>query len=69
MVEVEPTTATIDFSTIVNEVIQHFAAQSGTQVTITVEVEARSTQGFDASFQRTINENCAVLKFRKPSFD
>lgn len=69
VVEVDATTATMDFSTIVNEVIQHFAAQTGTDVTITVEVEAQSSQGFDAAFQRTINENCAVLKFRKPSFD
>jgi hypothetical protein len=69
LVEVDATTATMDFSTIVNEVIQHFAVQAGTDVTITVEVEARSSQGFDAAFQRTISENCAVLKFRKPSFE
>ena len=68
-VEVDATTATMDFSTIVNEVIQHFAAQAGTEVTITVEIEARSPQGFDAAFQRTISENCAVLKFNRPNFE
>lgn len=68
-VEVEATTATMNFSTIVGEVIQHFAAQTGTEVTITVEVEAYTPQGFDAGFQRTIKENCAVLKFRNPTFE
>ena len=69
LVEVDATTATMDFSTIVNEVIQHFAARTGTEVTITVEIEARAADGFDAVFQRTIKENCGVLKFRKPSFE
>ena len=68
-VEVDATTATMDFSTIVNEVIQHFAAQSGVDVTVTVEIEARSRDGFDAGLQRTIKENCGVLKFRSANFE
>jgi predicted AAA+ superfamily ATPase len=69
LVEVDATTATMDFSTIVNEVIQHFAAQSGVDVTVTVEIEARSRSGFDAGLQRTIKENCGVLKFRSANFE
>ena len=68
-VEVDATTATMDFSTMVNEVVQHFAAQAGTDVTITVEIEAQSQQGFESAFQRTIRENCGVLKFRASSFE
>jgi hypothetical protein len=63
------TTATMDFSTIVNEVIQHFAAQSGVDVTVTVEIEARTRDGFEAALQRTIKENCGVLKFRSANFE
>jgi predicted AAA+ superfamily ATPase len=68
-VEVDAPTATMDFSTIVNEVIQHFAAQSGVDVTVTVEIEARTKQGFDAGLQRAVKENCGVLKFRSANFE
>ncbi|MDD2610199.1 MAG: DUF499 domain-containing protein [Giesbergeria sp.] len=69
MVEVDATTATINFSTIVNEVIQHFAALNGVDVTVTVEIEARTRDGFDDGLQRTIKENCGVLKFRSADFE
>ena len=59
----------MDFSTVVNEVIQHFAAQAGVDVTVTVEIEARSSSGFDANLQRTVKENCGVLKFRSANFE
>ena len=68
-VEVDATTATMDFSTIVNEVIQHFAAQTGVDVTVTVEIEARTRQGFEAGLQRAVKENCGVLKFRSANFE
>ena len=68
-VEVDATTATMDFSIIVNEVIQHFAAQSGVDVTVTVEIEARTKQGFEAGLQRSVKENCGVLKFRSANFE
>ena len=69
LVNLDATTATMDFSTIVNEVIQHFAAQSGVDVTVTVEIEARTRDGFEAGLQRTIKENCGVLKFRSADFE
>ena len=69
MVEVDATTATMDFSTIVNEVVQHFAAQSGVDVTVNIEIEARSKQGFESGLQRVIKENCGVLKFRSANFE
>ncbi|GAB2743953.1 ATP-binding protein [Melaminivora jejuensis] len=68
-VAVDATTATMDFSTIVNEVVQHFAARVGVEVTVTIEVEAHAPEGFEAGLQRTVKENCGVLKFRTAEFD
>ena len=68
-VQVDATTATMDFSTIVNEVIQHFAALTGVDMTVTVEIEARTKQGFEAGLQRAVKENCGVLKFRSANFE
>ena len=68
-VEVEADVATLDFSTIVNEVIQNFTAQTGVEVKITVEIEAQYREGFQAALQRAIKENCAVLKFRNAEFE
>jgi aspartate aminotransferase-like enzyme len=67
-VEVDADVATLDFSTIVNEVIQNFTAQTGVEVKITVEIQAHSREGFEAALQRAIKENCAVLKFRNAEF-
>jgi predicted AAA+ superfamily ATPase len=68
-VEVDADVATLDFSTIVNEVIQNFTAQTGVEVKITVEIEAQYREGFQAALQRAIKENCAVLKFRNAEFE
>ena len=67
--ELDPDKASLDFSQIANEVIQHFTAQTGVEVTITVEIEARFRDGFQAALQRTIKENCGVLKFKSASFE
>lgn len=69
LVELNAVTATMDFSTIVNEVLQHFSAQAGVGVTVTVEIEATSHQGFEPSLQRTVKENCGVLKFKSADFE
>jgi hypothetical protein len=50
-------------------VVQQFTAQLGVDVTITVEIEAHKADGFDESLQRTIKENCNVLKFSAAEFD
>lgn len=72
VVSLDAVTATMDFSTLANEVIQHFAAQAGVEVTVTVEIEAKlspGTGGFDPALQRTIKENCAVLRFQTAEFE
>jgi hypothetical protein len=57
------------FTEIVDGVIQHFTAQYGTGVTITVEVEARRADGFDAKLVRVVSENAKVLKFKTSEFE
>lgn len=69
VVGVDAVSATLDFAKVVDEVIQHFAAQSGTTVTVTVEIEATSVKGFDSSMQRTVKENCGVLRFKTSEFE
>ena len=68
-VALNPVTATMNFSDIVNEVVQHFTAKIDTEVTIKVEVEAKSSSGFDETLQRTIKENCTVLNFSNAEFE
>lgn len=38
------------------EMTQQFAAQAGVDVTATVKIEARSTQGFDGGLQRAVSK-------------
>lgn len=68
-VQVSADTATLDFSKIVNEVIQHFSSQAGVDVQLTVEIEARTRDGFSVTLQRTVRENCASLAFRGAGFE
>lgn len=69
VVGLDAISATLDFSKVVDEVIQHFAAQTGTVVSVTVEIEATSSKGFDTGMQRTVKENCGVLRFRTSEFE
>jgi hypothetical protein len=68
-VDLDAVKAKMDFATIMDEVIQQFTAQVGVDVTISVEIEARKKDGFDESLQRTIKENCNVLKFSSSEFE
>jgi predicted AAA+ superfamily ATPase len=69
-VEIDPDTATMRFSDVVNEVVQHLTSRVGVKVSITVEINAEAQQGFDASLQRTVKENCASLGFEgRPEFE
>ena len=65
----EPVQATMVFSDVVNEVVQHFTSQLNTDVDITVEIQARSQEGFDETLQRTVKENCTSLNFMNAEFE
>ena len=68
-VSLDPVRAKMDFAAIMDEVVQQFTAQLGVEVTISVEIEARSKAGFDDGLQRTVKENCNVLGFRNSEFE
>lgn len=68
-IELDPVKAKMDFATIVDEVVQQFTAKLGVEVSISVEIQAKSKDGFDESLQRTIKENCNVLRFSSSEFE
>tara|TARA_R110002072_G_scaffold226343_4_gene383335 strand:+ start:3434 stop:6259 length:2826 start_codon:yes stop_codon:yes gene_type:complete len=68
-IRLDPVRAKMDFATIVDEVVQQFTAKLGVEVSISVEIQANSKDGFDEGLQRTINENCNVLKFVSAEFE
>ena len=65
----DPISAKGDFGTIVDEVVQHFTAKYGTEVTIRVEVQAERPSGFDEQVQRTVRANCGTLGFTSAEFE
>lgn len=68
-VSLEPIRAAMDFATIVTEVVQQFTSKLGVNVKINVEIQAISKDGFDEATQRTVKENCNVLKFTNAEFE
>jgi len=68
-IDLDPVKAKIDFATIVDEVVQQFTAKLGVEVSISVEIQAKSKDGFDEALQRTIKENCNVLRFGSAEFE
>lgn len=67
--EITPPDPVGSFTEIVDSVIGHFTAQYGTAVTITVDVEARRGEPFDAKLVRVVSENAKVLKFKTAEFE
>lgn len=68
-IDLDPVKAKMDFATIVDEVVQQFTAKLGVEVSISVEIQAKSKNGFDEALQRTIKENCNVLRFSSSEFE
>lgn len=68
-IEVDPVKAKMDFAQIVDEIIEQFTARVSVDVTISIDIQAKSTTGFDENLQRTIKENCSVLKFGSAEFE
>ncbi|MDN6180706.1 MAG: DUF499 domain-containing protein [Halomonas subglaciescola] len=67
--DLDPLKAKMDFATLVDEVVEQFTMRTGVEVKISVEIEATSQDGFDEGLQRTIKENCSVLKFSSSEFE
>jgi len=57
------------FSDVVQNVVEHFAAQYGTEVSVVVDIEARRPDGFDGPLVRVIRENAKTLRFMTADFE
>ncbi|MCW7753212.1 hypothetical protein OOT00_04335 [Desulfobotulus sp. H1] len=68
-VSLDPVRAKMDFNVLMDEVVQQFTARLGVDVEISVEIHAKNKDGFDENIQRSIRENCSVLKFDAAEFD
>ncbi|WP_235808115.1 ATP-binding protein [Methanoculleus horonobensis] len=68
-VEVDPITAKMTFSQIVDEVVAQFTSRPGTAVAIKIEISAVDTKGFDENLQRAVRENGTLLKFKSAEFE
>ena len=67
--ELDPVKAQIEFSDIVNEIVQQFTSRVGVEVKIHIDIRASTTDGFDEALQRTVKENCNVLKINTNEFE
>jgi hypothetical protein len=45
------------------------ANRNGTQVRISIDIEAETSDPFDDSIQRAVKENCNQLNFKNSEFD
>lgn len=66
--ELDPKQAKLQFSDIYDEIIEQFTTR-GISVKLSFEIEANHETGFDEGLQRTIKENCGVLKFNNVDFE
>ncbi|WP_462174543.1 ATP-binding protein [Pseudoalteromonas gelatinilytica] len=68
-VNLNATSAKMEFSDIVDEVLEQFTLKTGVNVKISVEIEAQYAEGFDEALQRAVKENCNVLRFGNAEFE
>ncbi|HZZ84895.1 MAG TPA: DUF499 domain-containing protein [Anaeromyxobacteraceae bacterium] len=67
--KVDPADPISSFTEIVQNVIEHFQSQYGTEVVITVDVEAKKLSGFDTKTVRDVKENAKALSFSTAEFE
>lgn len=67
--ELNPDRYAMDFKKISDEVLAHLAATPGVNLTVRVEIEATTSEGFDQNRVRTISENANQLKFEQSGFE
>ena len=58
-----------DASAIADEVLQHLTSSIGSKVKVTLEIEAKVTEGIPDNVIRTVSENCKTLKFTSQGFE
>jgi predicted AAA+ superfamily ATPase len=68
-INLDPVKAKMDFAKIVDEVLLQFTSKSNTKVSISIEIQADTTDSFDEGLQRVVRENCNVLGFGNAEFE
>jgi predicted AAA+ superfamily ATPase len=68
-VEVNPLRVGLDASKIAEEVIAHLVGQAGSNVTVTIEIEASLPNGASDQVIRTVTENSRTLRFSSAEFE
>lgn len=68
-VELDPVKASLQFSNIVNEVVELFTAAPGSRVRIRVDIDVLNRSGFEDGTVRAARENTKTLKFDSSEFD
>jgi predicted AAA+ superfamily ATPase len=58
-----------DVQRYVEEIIQHLTMVDGARISISLEVQAETGNGFDQQTVRTITENCRTLRVRDSGFE
>jgi hypothetical protein len=58
-----------DAAQIAEEIVQRLAGVVDTDVTVTVEIEARTPEGFPSDVVRTVSENGQTLKLDSFGFE
>jgi hypothetical protein len=65
-VKLDPTRASLQMSTFMEEVMSHLQALPGAQIEMTLEVQVNAAGGIDEQTARIVLENSAQLKVDKP---
>jgi len=65
----DPTRVGRDAGRIADEVVAHLVGFVGSNVTVTLEIEADITPGTPENIVRVVTENCRTLKFSDAGFE
>ena len=68
-ISLDPQTLSTGAGKVSKEVVQHLLSLLGTDVKVTIEIDAESAEGFPDNVVRTVLENCRVLKFGSHGFE
>jgi hypothetical protein len=68
-VTLDPERINRDVNAIASEILEHLARHRGVRMSITLEINATLTNGFDEVTQRTVSENSRTLRFDNASFE
>ena len=68
-VKLNAMTAKMEFGTIYDEILKHFAKLPDARIEVTLDISAHSDHGFDEVLQRIIRENIRQLKFLNGEFE